>query len=81
MVLLAFIWCIVSEEVGKGAVMLQEGRVVAHLRHLSISKHNDKVRLGQEADAMGYQHPSLWRRQQALSYSILGYTSSIDTEP
>lgn len=43
--------------------MLQEGRVVAHLRHSSVSKHNDKVRLGQKADAMGYQHPSLWRRQ------------------
>lgn len=61
--------------------MLQEGRVVAHLRHLSTSKHNDKVRLGQEADAMSYQHPSLWRRQQALRDSILGHTPSIDTEP
>lgn len=54
--------------------MLQELRVVAHLRHLSVSKHNDEVRLRQEADAMGDQHPSLWRRQQALSCSILRHT-------
>lgn len=57
--LLVFIWCIVSEEVGKGAIVLQEFGVVTHLSNLSVSKHNDKVRLGQEADAMGYQHPSL----------------------
>lgn len=57
--LLVFIWCIVSEEVGKGAIVLQEFRVVTHLSNLSVSKHNDEVRLGQEADAMGYQHPSL----------------------
>lgn len=81
MVLLVFIWCVVSEEVGKGAIVLQEGRVVSHLRHLSVSKHDDKVRLGQKADTVGYQYPSLWRKQQALSYSILGHTPSTDTEP
>lgn len=81
MFLLVFIWCVVSEEVGKAAIMLEEGGVVAHLRHLSVSEHNDKVRLGQEADAMGYQHPGLWRRQQFLSCSILRQTPSMGTEP
>ena len=36
LVLLVLIRCIVAEEVGKGAIPLQQGRVGAHLRHMPV---------------------------------------------
>lgn len=70
-VLLVLIRSIVGEEVGKGAIALQQGWVGAHLRNLPVSQHYDEVHLGQEADAVCHQHPCLGRRQQATISTIL----------